>query len=270
MTDADPKATISPVRLGYGSQFKFKCHPGVSCFTLCCRGINIILTPYDIIQMKKRIDLSSHDFLAIYTEPHLLEKTDLPMVTLKLLDDDRKSCPFVKDKEGCMIYSDRPSSCRYYPLGVATLQHKEGADDDGFFFFVNEPHCRGFEEDAEWTVADWRADQGVDLRDEINREWTDLVVRKRSFPASIKLTDKAKQLFFMVSYDIDKFRAFVFESAFLERFKVDEKTVETIREDDVELLKFGLTWLKSVLFKQVDPEEQAAMFADPQSAETKS
>ena len=108
--------------------------PGVSCFTLCCRGINIILTPYDIIQLKNRLDLSSHDFLAIYTEPHLLEKTDLPMVTLKLLDDDRESCPFVKDKQGCIIYEDRPTSCRYYPLGVATLQHKEGADNEGFFF----------------------------------------------------------------------------------------------------------------------------------------
>ena len=266
MNDAAKAAGISPVRLGYNSRFNFKCHPGVSCFTVCCRGINIILTPYDIIQLKNRLDLSSHDFLAIYTEPHLLEKTDLPMVTLKLLDDDRKSCPFVKDKQGCIIYEDRPTSCRYYPLGVATLQHKEGADNEGFFFFVNEPHCKGFEEKTEWTVAEWREDQGVELRDEINREWTDLVVRKRSFPASIKLTDKAKQLFFMVSYDIDKFREFVFESAFLKRVDVDEATVEKIKTDEIELLKFGLEWLKGALFKQTDPEEQAADIANSKSA----
>ena len=258
MNDADKTACISPVRLGYQSRFTFKCHPDVPCFTRCCRGINIILTPYDIIQMKNRLGLSSHEFLAIYTEPHLLEKTDLPMVTLKLLDDEQKSCPFVKDETGCIVYEDRPSSCRYYPLGVATLQHKEGADDDGFFFFINEPHCKGFEEETQWTVADWREDQGVELRDEINREWTDLVVRKRSFPSSIKLNEKAKQLFFMVSYDIDKFREFVFESSFLKRFKVDEKTLADIKADEITLLKFGLTWLKSMLFKQIDPEEQAA------------
>ena len=259
MNDADKTACISPVRLGYQSRFTFKCHPDVPCFTRCCRGINIILTPFDIIQLKNRLGLSSREFLAIYAEPHLLEKTDLPMVTLKLLDDERNSCPFVKDKEGCIVYADRPSSCRYYPLGVASLQHKEGADDDGFFFFINEPHCKGFEEDAEWTVAEWREDQGVTLRDEINREWTDLVVRKRSFPASIKLTEKAKQLFFLVSYDIDKFRDFVFESSFLKRFNVDGETQQKIKNDEIALLKFGLDWLKSVLFKQVDPEEQAAM-----------
>lgn len=264
MKEADKTACISPVRLGYSSRFKFKCHAGVSCFTQCCRGIQIILTPFDIIQMKNRLGLSSREFLAIYTEPHLLEKTDLPMVTLKLLEDERDSCPFVKDGQGCIIYEDRPSSCRYYPLGTATLQHKEGADDDGFFFFINEPHCKGFEEEADWTVEKWRSDQGVDLRDEINREWTDLVVRKRSFPPNIKLTEKAKQMFFLVSYNIDEFREFVFKSSFLKRVKVDKTTLTAIEQDEVELLKFGLEWLKGVLFKQTDPERQAANFADRQ------
>ena len=262
MEDLNKTAAISPVRLGYQNKFTFKCHPDVPCFTECCRGINIILTPYDVIQLKNRLGLSSREFLAIYTEPHLLEKTDLPMVTLKLLDDERESCPFVRDEEGCLLYEDRPTSCRYYPLGTATLQHKEGADDEGFFFFINEPHCKGFEEDCEWTVADWREDQGVDLRDEINREWTDLVVRKRSFPSNIKLTEKAKQSFFLVSYDIDKFKEFVFESTFLERFDINESTVAKIKEDEIELLKFGLEWLKGVLFKQTEPEQQAANFAD--------
>jgi len=254
---------IAPVRLGLKSAFKFKCHKDVKCFTKCCRGIRIVLTPYDIIRLKKNLQLTSEEFLAIYTEPQLLEKTDLPMVLLKLLDDDQNSCPFVRD-EGCIVYEDRPTTCRYYPLGVAALQHKEGADDEGFFFFVNEPHCLGFEEDQKWTVAEWRKDQGVDLHDDINAEWTDLVVRKRSFPASIKLTDKAKQLFFLVSYNIDKFRSFVFESTFLERYEVDPETLEALRSDDVRLLQFGLTWLKGILFQQKDPQEQAAGQSAPQ------
>ncbi len=259
--DTDQAARINPVRLGYESKFNFRCHHGVSCFTKCCREINIILTPYDIIRLKQRLDLNSTEFLALYTEPHILEKTDLPVVTLKLMDDEQKSCPFVRD-DGCIIYTDRPTTCRYYPLGVATLQHKEGADDDGFFFFVNEPHCKGFEEDKQWTVAEWRKDQGVDIHDEINAEWTDLVVHKRSFPPNIKLTEQAKQMFFMVSYDIDKFRRFVFESTFLEKFPVEQQTLDEIKTDDVALLKFGVNWLQNILFKQQDPHQQAAAKAD--------
>ncbi|RLC12121.1 MAG: YkgJ family cysteine cluster protein, partial [Deltaproteobacteria bacterium] len=214
------------------------------------------LTPYDMIRLKKRLQLTSEEFLAIYTEPHLLEKTDLPVVTLKMVDDEKEACPFLRE-DGCFLYEDRPTTCRYYPLGVATLSHKEGADDEGFYFFVNEPHCLGFEEEREWTVTEWRRDQGVDIHDDINRSWTDLVVRKRSFPPNIKLTDKAKEMFFMVSYNIDKFRQFVFESTFLERFAVTPQIQEKIKHDDIELLNFGINWLKDIFFKETPPEDQA-------------
>ena len=247
------QAGISPVKLSYKSKFVFECHPKVSCFTRCCRGINIILTPYDIIRLKNKLNLSSEDFLAIYTTPELLEKTDLPVVTLKLLDDKEKSCPFVREN-GCLVYEDRPTACRYYPLGVGTLSYDSTADDkvdaeDGFFFFVHEPHCKGFEEKKEWTVAEWRKDQGVDIHDDINAEWTDLVVRKRSFPKNIALTEKSKQMFFMASYDIDRFKRFVFDSSFLSLYPVDEATQEKIKNDEIALLQFGIKWLKWLLFK---------------------
>jgi len=250
MSDKTANAYIEPRKLDLDSRFTFKCHSAVSCFTACCRGINIILTPYDIIRLKNRLNLPSDQFLAIYTEPRLLEKTDLPVVTLKLLDDERNSCPFVRDGEGCLIYEDRPTNCRYYPLGVASLSHKEGADDGEFYFFVHEDHCKGFEEDAQWTVGRWRKDQGVDIHDEINAGWTDLVVRKRSFPSNIKLTEEAKKMFFLVSYNIDKYRQFVFDSSFLDRYAVDPETQADIREDDVALLAFGIRWLHWLLFKQ--------------------
>ena len=258
MENIEDKAGIEPVRLSLDNRFKFKCHKDVACFTKCCRGINIVLTPYDIIRLKNYLQLPSDQFLAIYTELQLLEKTDLPVVTLKLLDDDQQSCPFVRD-DGCMIYEDRPSACRYYPLGVASLSYQGGADKSGFYFFVNEPHCLGFDEEQVWTVRDWREDQGVDIRDEVNAEWTDLVVRKRSFPPNVKLTEQTKKMFFMVSYDIDTFGTFIFESSFLSLYRVDSQTQIAIREDEVERLKFGLKWLKWLLFKkgdfQVDTEE---------------
>jgi uncharacterized protein len=165
------------------------------------------------------------------------------------MDDDLQSCPFVKD-DGCIIYADRPTTCRYYPLGVASLSHQDQLHDKGFYFFVHEPHCLGFEEKKEWTIREWRKDQGVDIHDEINAEWTDLVVRKRSFPPNLKLIEESKKMFFLVSYNIDKFKAFVFESSFLDRYDVDAETIEKIKEDEVELLKFGLKWLKDVLFKE--------------------
>ena len=75
-------------------------------------------------------------------------------------------------------------------------------------------------------------------------------MRKRSFPANIKLTDESKKMFFLVSYNIDTFRQFVFESSFLDRYNIDAKTLKKIKEDEIALLEFGLKWLKDVLFKE--------------------
>jgi hypothetical protein len=170
-------------------------------------------------------------------------------VTLKLLDDERNSCPFVEDKDGCVIYEDRPTTCRYYPIGVGALSYSgEQGDKDEFFFTVKEAHCLGFEEDKEWTVAEWRQDQGIDLRDAVNEGWMDLMVRKKSLPASMKLSEESKKIFFMVCYNIDKFRDFVFNSSFLKRYDIPEDRVADIREDDVKLLQFGFEWLKATLF----------------------
>jgi Fe-S-cluster containining protein len=256
MDQLEGLTNVEPVRLGPASKFKFNCHAGVKCFTRCCKDINIILTPYDIIRLKNRVGLSSGEFLALYTEAQILEKTDLPVVMLKLLDAEEtgsegRACPFVREY-GCLVYEDRPTTCRYYPLGVASLSHKEDPDGEEFYFFVHEPHCLGFEEDQEWTVSQWRQDQGVDIHDKINAEWTDLVVRKRSFPPNMKWTEQTKKMFFLISYDIDKFREFVFESSFLQRYEVADATLAKIKNDEIALLQFGLKWLKWLLFKEGD------------------
>jgi hypothetical protein len=93
--DKNP-SNILPAKYTLDSKIQFRCHPGVSCFTECCGNIKIVLTPYDILQMRKRLDMSAADFLHTYTEPTYLEKTDFPGVMIKLTEEGR--CPFIKSK----------------------------------------------------------------------------------------------------------------------------------------------------------------------------
>ncbi|MGW8194987.1 MAG: YkgJ family cysteine cluster protein [Desulforhopalus sp.] len=248
-------SSIEPKKLTLDSPLKFRCHPGVKCFTACCGGIKIVLTPYDILQLTKRLGIPPHEFLHKYTQPTYLEKTDMPGVMLKLREEDNK-CPFVTP-DGCTVYSDRPTACRYYPVGMADFHEGGSRDADGnegaakeekFFFIVREDHCKGFEEDKEWTVREWRADQGVDIRDEMNKEWLRLVMRRKSFGLQATLSEQAKRMFFMASTDLDTFRKFIFESSFLETYDIDEETIEKIRHDDVELMLFSFTYLATTLF----------------------
>lgn len=240
-------SNIEPKKLGPDSGLKFRCHPGVSCFTACCGNINIILTPYDILRIRKALNLPAEEFLLRFTTPTYLEKTDMPGVKIHL--DENGRCPFVTE-EGCTIYPYRPTTCRYYPVGMSYFHEaaKEGAVSEEFYFLIKEPHCKGHEEEKVQSIREWRIDQGIDESDEMNKEWMELVMRRKSFGQQATLSEAAQKMFFMVSTDLDKFRDFVFNSSFLETYEVDDKTREAIRNDDIALMKFSFSYLASSLF----------------------
>ncbi len=240
---------VIPVKLTGKSRLKFRCHKGVKCFTACCSNVNIALPPYDIMRIKKRLGISTAEFLEKYGDIQILDRTLLPVITLRMRDDEKKSCPFVTP-DGCTIYEDRPNICRYYPVGMATLRKQDsGAGKDEFYFMVKEEHCKGFEEDKEWTIDEWRRDQEADLYDEMNRGWMEILIKKKSFGPH-EFPENKNKMFFMVSTDLDAFRVFVFDSSFLSVYNIPGERIEKIRTDDTELLKLGYEWLKTALFAE--------------------
>ena len=95
----------------------------MACFNECCRNLNQFLYPYDILRLKKKLGLTSGEFLERYTTQHIGPESGLPIVTLKTADAERLTCPFVTEK-GCRVYSDRPASCRTYPLVRAIARNR--------------------------------------------------------------------------------------------------------------------------------------------------
>jgi hypothetical protein len=211
----DPNETyqdgIEPKKYTAESRFRFACHKGKECYTHCCSDLNIILTPYDIIRMKNKLNLTCDQFLAIYTKPELLSRTRLPVPTLKMLDDVQ-------------------------PTG------------EDFYLMVRESHCLGFEADKEWTVGQWRENQGIEPYDEINHSWMELMLRKKSFGFQADLSEESRSMFFMVSTNVDKLERFIFESSLLKKYDVEKDVIEKIKTDEVARLKFGFDWLQSALF----------------------
>lgn len=240
---------VIPVKLTGRSRLKFRCYPGVRCFTACCSNVNIALPPYDLMRIKRRLGISTAEFMEKYGEIQILDRTLLPVITLRMRDDEKKSCPFVTP-EGCTIYTDRPNICRYYPVGMATLRKQDSeTGKDEFYFMVKEDHCKGFEEDKEWTIDEWRKDQEADLYDEMNRGWMEILIKKKSYGPH-EFPEKKNEIFFKVSSDLDYFRAFVFESSFLDMYEIPEERIEKLKTDDIELLKLSYEWLKHALFAE--------------------
>ncbi len=248
----DKKELIVPVRLGLQSKFTFSCDKDMACFTKCCRDIYIILTPYDIIRIKNRLQMDSAEFLAGFTRPGKIDNTELPVPILKTLEDEEKTCPFLTKKEGCSIYDVRPATCRYYPIGAGIFHNKDEAADEKFFALIKEAHCLGHDLGEERTVAEWRTSQGLDDYDEVNAGWIEIILKRKSLGPFVTIPDKTLQMFFMGCYNLDAFRRFVFESRFLDVFDVPEDQLNRMKEDDAALLAFATKWLKKTFFGEGD------------------
>ena len=249
MVSLNNKAVI-PTKFELDSEFRFRCYPGISCFTRCCRNIEVLLTPYDVIRMKKRLGLSSTELLARYTRYREDEKTTHPLAFLKMKEEGEKLCPFVDEKEGCRIYEDRPTACRYYPVGQATHRVAGEKPDEAvhqeFYVIVKEDHCRGFDEKKRWTIAEWREDQAAAGADELTIEWKNIMM-KQNLPRDDKDRERRQKMFYMASYDLDAFRRYVLESRFLEVFDVSPGRLEKIKADEIELMHFAFDYLKYML-----------------------
>lgn len=228
-------------RLGKSSRFRFRCHPGVDCFNRCCADVNIVLTPYDALRLRKALGLGSAELMTRYTIQPFTKEQRLPVLLLKMRDDEGKTCPFVGPK-GCEVYEDRPWSCRMYPVGKASSGTSSRVGEE-FFFVLSEDHCHGHREQQEWSIAEWLEDQGVAAFDAFGDRYRDLVLHERLLTGE-QLGPAKMDMYFMACYDLDRFRRFVFESRFLQRFEVDSSAVEKIRTDDEALLNFGVDWLR--------------------------
>jgi len=230
---------LKTARMDPEHRFLFKCGPGVACFTQCCQDITIVLTPYDVIRLKRALGLSSDEFLDKYALIMPKKGRLIPLVVLKMNEEDKR-CPFVSP-EGCVVYDNRPWACRMYPLDM---------NDDGTFRLITDAsHCLGLREKEEWRIGNWLVEQGIVPYDEMNTLLSSLTAPLQAQDLDVDNPEIHKMVF-MALYNLDKFRDFVFKSTFLDRFDVDSARIEKIKRDDVALLKFGIDWIKFGLFGQ--------------------
>ncbi len=241
MRETAPEAIKDKIEPVVDGGFQFACHPGVACFTECCRDLNLQLTPYDVLRLKNRVGLCSDDFLDRYTECRFDDDRSLPMIYLQMNQNERKTCPFVSPK-GCLVYEDRPSACRIYPVARASRQLRAHNLVLENYFILHEDHCLGFKEGRFWKMDEWLEDQGLKHYREHNDLWMGIVTHPKLRNA--RLPERQQQIFYLASYNSDKFREMLFNSRFFSLFHVEDDEVEQIRTNETVLLEFAFKWMQ--------------------------
>lgn len=242
--DIDDIGSLPGRRLEAGDTFSFHCHPGIACFNLCCRNLNLFLYPYDVIRLKNRLGISSDQFIDKHVGVVLRPNSFFPEVLLRMSENSEKTCPFLTET-GCSVYSDRPDTCRTFPVEQGALFNAKTRKAELVCFFRPPDFCLGRHEKKEWTVRSWSNDQDAVLYNQMTLRWAETKRLFQEDPWGREGPEGPKaRMAFMATYNIDPFRDFVFNSTFLKRYKVKTALLKKIRADDAELMRFGFEWVK--------------------------
>ena len=230
-------------RLDGRETFTFACHSGVRCFTDCCRMLELALTPYDVLRLRKATGLTSRELLEHYIISEQDPGEPFPRFYLTMVDDGRASCVFVSP-EGCTVYPHRPSACRAYPLGRAAVRTGNGTILE-HFVIMKETHCRGFLEATQQTPLLYSIDQELTVYNTFNDAVVQILqhdaIRQGLIPSR-----KDIELFTLALYDLDTFRQMLMEDK-VESTILSQPEKDRLQEDE-ELLLFAIELLKRQLF----------------------
>jgi Fe-S-cluster containining protein len=248
--DEDQINELPGVRISRNDTFNFRCYPEIDCFNQCCRNLNLFLYPYDVLRLKQSLGLSSAEFLDRYVDIVMRPSNFFPDVLLRMSENAEKTCPFLFES-GCRVYPDRPDSCRTFPIEQGMFYDARHQKETPIYIFRPPVFCRGQHEKKEWTIPAWTRDQEAELYHKMTIRWANLKRLFQSDPWGIEgcRGPKAKMAF-MATYNIDRFRDFVFQSSFLRRYRVKSAILKKLKTDDVHMLKFGFEWVRVFVWGQ--------------------
>ena len=242
--------TVAP--LEKHQTFCFTCSPDVACFNACCRNLNQVLTPYDVLCLRQFLEISSSVFLSRYTEESTGPGTGLPVVSLRFSDADDLACPFVSDA-GCRVYPARPASCRTYPLARGVSRDRETGRLTEHWALIREPHCQGFTNGQRQAVDEWVDSQQIAAHNHMNDKMLELISLKNRFrPGPLRPSERKR--IYTALYDLDTFGNDPYYRDSNMTTTTDTQPLDRSRTSDLDLLRVAMDWVRKNILT-VSPEK---------------
>lgn len=199
-----------------GDTFKFTCDKTGRC---CKNRLDdpIILSPYDVLRLRKNLNITSSEFLRKYGELTLGSESKLPIVLLKYewQSPVKNKCSFLRSY-GCKVYKDRPLRCRLYP--VARIQTP---DNKSFFFLVETGSYCNLGKGEEHPIEQWLEESEVEPYFKWSDKLFDLIF-KMNHEKYRKLDDKIKYNLGFMLYNFDTMIDALSKGSGLEAPEADE------------------------------------------------
>ena len=241
--DASEAFLDSLPELKTGQSFLFACNERVPCFNRCCSALTMPLAPYDILRLRRNLNIDSDRFIKQFTTVQLYPDTGFPLPLLKMLDGPDELCPFVTPA-GCAVYEDRSAACRTYPLGRGTKLGPDATVHERFFL-VHEEHCRGFDAGKRWTARAWLADQELAPYNRSNDRYMRLMVKVKT--AAQPVSERMAAMCLLAFFQLDRFKDFLTNMGVFDKVDISDARRMAVLEDEEARLDFAFDWIELVL-----------------------
>lgn len=158
----------------------------------CCQDSEIKLSPYDILLICKKLNLTTLFFHQKYSY-FILDQENKNLLTCMLKTSPQ--CPFLNEA-GCAIYDSRPLGCRVFPL--ATQPFYDGKIIKNNYYVLEE--CPGFNTNKKTSLAEFKEYQGI-YPNEIIEPWIKFKIK--AINANLPNNDHFYQQFLSICYNFE-------------------------------------------------------------------
>lgn len=170
---------LESMTIGLDETFKFHCD---MCGKCCIHREDILLSPKDIYNMAKELNLSAEDLFKQYCEVYIGPDSKVPIVRLKPRGSVKR-CPLLKNRK-CIVHKAKPTVCAMFPIGrcIVAANPKEGLKDirqGQFQYIFSNPGCG---DDSEtYTVREYLESFGIPIEDIFFLKWQQTILDMGNF-----------------------------------------------------------------------------------------
>lgn len=167
------------MKIGLDDSFRFHC---TECGKCCVDREDILLTPRDLFNAAKALNLTLPAFVKEYCECYIGQDSRMPIVRLKPRGSIKR-CSLLKDRR-CSIHKAKPAVCAMFPIGRAITIDKESYNADGVLnsqvqYIINPINC-GDKSEAH-TVREWLTAFDIPIQDDFFFKWQSFLATASSF-----------------------------------------------------------------------------------------
>lgn len=127
------------------SKMRFRCD---GCGECCKNREDIILNGYDVVRLRKKLDITLEELIQKYAEVYIGPSSKMPLIRLLPVGEEKR-CPFLFFNK-CIVHEAKPTICGLFPLGKAYTEKTEVQ------YFLQDVPCG--ERDNTQTVGEWVSD----------------------------------------------------------------------------------------------------------------